>query len=105
DVVLGTQAGDGDRVSDPKTAFSPGDRTIIASVVTEAPAANSGELRARWTFQDGQLIEETSERFNLDGPGVTNFHITNEQDWPAGNYRLEVSLDGDVVQTREFTVQ
>lgn len=104
EIVLGTQASDSERVADPKTDFAPTDRTIIASVITQASADHSGELRARWTFQDGQLVEESSQRLDFSGPGVTNFRINNTENWPVGKYRIEVSLDGNVVQTREFNV-
>ena len=104
DVVLGTAAEPNERVSDAKTTFAPGDRTIIASVVTESDTPTRGSLTARWTFEDGQLVDETTEQFDFSGPGVTNFRIENPEDWPAGRYTLEVSQDGSVVQTREFTV-
>lgn len=104
EIALGTQASGTERVTDAKTDFAPTDRTIIASVVTQSSAPSSGELRARWTFQDGQVVDESTERFDFSGPGVTNFRVTNPENWPVGKYRVEVSLDGNVVQTREFTV-
>jgi len=105
EVVLGTEATGNERVAEPKTTFARTDRTIVASVVTRADAPAATDVRARWTFQDGQLVDETSQRLNLSGPGVTNFRISNEEDWPAGTYTVEISMDGNVVQTRQFTVQ
>lgn len=105
EVVLGTAATGNERVAEPKTTFARGDRTIIASVVTRADTPTEAEMRARWTFQDGQLVDETSQRLNLDGAGVTNFRVNNQEDWPAGTYTVEIALDGNVVQTRRFTVQ
>ena len=40
-----------------------------------------------------------------DGANVTTFHIAKPDGWPVGKYKLEVSLDGAVVQTREFEVK
>lgn len=105
DVLLGTQAEGAGRVADPKTTFAPGDRTIVASVLTDAAAPANGTLRARWTYQDGQLVDETSQTLDTDGAGVTNFRIANQEDWPTGTYTVEISIDGEVAQTREFTVE
>ena len=105
EVVLGTEASGNERVAEPKTTFARSDRTIVASVVTRADTPAETEVRARWTFQDGQLVDETSQRLNLSGPGVTNFRVNNQEDWPAGTYTVEISLDGNVVQTREFVVR
>ncbi|WP_129137091.1 hypothetical protein [Luteimonas sp. YGD11-2] len=105
EVLLGTEASGNERVAEPKTTFARSDRTIVASVVTRADSPAETEVRARWTFQDGQLVDETSQRLNLSGPGVTNFRVNNQEDWPAGSYTVEISLDGNVVQTQQFTVQ
>ena len=61
------------------------------------------ELVATWTFQDGQVVD-TQEKVVPAGPQVTDFSITKPDGWPAGNYTLQVSKDGMVLQTREFTV-
>jgi hypothetical protein len=36
---------------------------------------------------------------------VTTFHISKPDGWPAGSYKVEISLDGTVVDSRDFTVQ
>ncbi|QCO66618.1 hypothetical protein E5843_00240 [Luteimonas yindakuii] len=105
EVVLGTAATGNERVAEPKTTFARSDRTIVASVVTRADTPTATDVRARWTFQDGQLVDETSQRLELSGPGVTNFRINNQEDWPAGTYTVEISMDGNVVQSQQFTVQ
>ena len=64
-----------------------------------------GKLAAKWTFQDGQTVHEDSRDLNLTGDGVTAFQISKPDGWPTGKYKVEVSLDGSVVQTREFDVK
>lgn len=108
DVQLGTEAGTDRRIAEPRTGFAADDDTIVAAVHTSTgtqadPA--SGTLTARWTYQDGQLVDERTETFSFTGEDVTNFRIVNPDAWPSGSYTLEVSLDGDVVETREFTVE
>ena len=50
------------------------------------------------------MHEETKD-ITFSGDGVTNFQISKPDGWPAGKYRLEVLLDGTVVQTRDFDVK
>ena len=50
-------------------------------------------------------MNQESKTFNFTGPGVTNFQISKPDGWPVGRYRVEISLDGSVVQTRDFEVR
>jgi hypothetical protein len=89
------------------STFAAGD-TITASVMTStgSPTASAtGTLAARWTYQDGQVVNQESKTFQFTGPGVTNFQISKPDGWPVGRYKVEISLDGTVVQTREFEVR
>ena len=99
-VDLGSAVGDDNRISVPTSTFT-GSNTIHASVLTDGPAG--GTLVATWTFQDGQVVD-TQEKEVPAGPQVTDFSITKPDGWPAGNYKLEISNGGMVVQTREFNV-
>ena len=102
EVQLGNELGTDKRVKTAMTAFATKD-TIFAAVVTEgtAPAA---ELTARWTFQDGQLINETKRSIVPTGKEVTEFSIQKPDGWPAGDYKLEITLDGKPAETRTFKV-
>jgi hypothetical protein len=42
---------------------------------------------------------------NFTGNGVTDFQISKPDGWPTGKYKVEVSLDGAAVQSREFEVK
>ncbi len=37
--------------------------------------------------------------------GVTDFLINRPDPWPTGRYKVEIMLDGALVQTREFEVK
>ena len=89
------------------STFATGD-TITASVMTSTgspTAAATGTLGARWTYQDGQVVNQESKTFQFTGPGVTNFQISKPDGWPVGRYKVEITLDGVVVQTRDFEVR
>jgi hypothetical protein len=78
--------------------------TIYVSVATEGSAAGS-RLTARWTFEDGQVVDESSHTIAATGPAVTEFHISNPGGFPAGRYKVEIQLDGRSVETEEFTIR
>jgi hypothetical protein len=90
------------RVVEAKTSFAPTD-TIYASVATTG-AATSATLMARWTFEDGQIVNESTQTITPTGPAVTEFHVTKDTPWPAGKYRVEILLNGTSAMTKEFTV-
>ena len=103
EVQLGTALGADKRVAEAKTAFTPKD-TIFASVATEGTASNA-ELVARWTFQDGQVVNETRRAIAPAGKEVTEFSIQKPDGWPAGTYKVEISLNGKPADSKSFTVQ
>ncbi len=107
-VDLGNAVGADMRVTAPMSAFAPKD-TIYAAVSTGTsdPAASvASKLGAKWTHVDSnQVVHEESKDLTLAGDGVTNFQISKPDGWPTGNYKLEIMMDGAVVQTREFAVR
>src|SRR5687767_14112268 len=103
DVQLGTAVGADRRIAVTANVFRPTD-TIYASVVTTG-SAPSATLTARFTYQDGQLVNESSQTIAPTGSDATEFHISKPDGWPAGRYRVEVLLDGRSVSTKDFQVQ
>lgn len=107
-VDLGNAVGADMRVSAPMTTFAPKD-TIYAAVSTGTsdPAASvASKLGAKWTHVDSnQTVHEESKDLALAGDGVTDFQISKPDGWPTGKYKVEIMLDGAVVQTREFDVK
>ena len=39
------------------------------------------------------------------GPAVTEFHIAKPDGWPLGKYKVEILLNGQTAQTKDFTVK
>lgn len=106
-VDLGTAVGADNRVTTPATTFATSD-TIHASVATASADPSTpvdGKLTARWTYQDGQLVDELSQDYSFTGTGNTAFQVSNPSGWPVGKYKVEILLDGEVVQTRDFEVK
>ena len=99
DVALGRSIGPDNRVVEEIGDFAPAD-TIYATVETEG--TGSGTLTARYTFEDGQVIDEGSQ--SVSGAGVTEFHVSNPDGWPAGHYEVIISVDGEEVERSGFDV-
>ena len=103
DVELGRGLGADKRVTNATDQFRPND-TIYASVATEGSAA-SATLTARWTYEDGQVVDSTSQTISPSGSATTEFHISKPSGWPKGRYTLQVLLDGREGATKDFRVQ
>ena len=107
-VDLGNAVGADMRVTAPMSTFAAKD-TIYAAVSTGTsdPAASvAGKLGAKWTHVDSnQTVHEETKDLTFAGDGVTDFQISKPDGWPTGKYKVEIMLDGAVVQTREFEVK
>ena len=102
-VSVGNSVDASQNVAAPMTTFAPGD-TIYASVMTKGAAPNAA-IAVRWTFGDGQLIDESSQSIVPTGAAITTFHIAKPEGWPVGKYKVDVSLDGKPVGSQEFEVK
>ena len=103
DVTLGRAIGSDKAVTDPTDNFRRND-TIYASVATEGAAASTS-LRARWTYSDGQVVDETTRTIAPNGRAMTEFHIAKPDGWPPGNYQVEIFIDGKSAETKKFEVK
>ena len=90
-------------ISDSSNSFKATD-TIYASIATAGSAATA-TLKARWTYQDGQVVNESTQTIAPTGDARTEFHISKPDGWPPGKYKLEVFLNGSSSATKDFEVQ
>ena len=90
-------------INDNTDSFKPND-TIYASIVTEGTAATA-TLKARWTYQEGQVVNESTQTIAPTGDARTEFHISKPDGWPPGKYKLEVFLNGSSAATRDVEVE
>ena len=103
DVKLGRALGADKRLTDETDDFRPGD-TIYAVVETRGTGPNTS-LQARWTYQDGQVVDESSRSIAAAGEDVTEFHISKPGGWPKGKYKVEISLNGAAAESEDFEVK
>jgi hypothetical protein len=103
DLELGREIGATRHVVAEVSEFRPDD-TIYAVVSTRG--TGTGSLTARWTFEDGQVVDETKQDVApADGQAVTEFHVAKASGWPVGKYKVEILVNGNVVESEEFTVK
>jgi len=107
-IDLGNAVGADMKIATPMTTFGPKD-TIYASIGTSTsdPAASvPGKLSVKWSHVDSnQTVNEEARDLTLMGMNNTEFHIAKPSGWPTGKYKVEVALDGNVVQSREFEIK
>jgi len=103
DIDMGRHIDAEKKISDKTDDFAPKD-TIYASIHTTGAATNK-TIAAKWTFQDGQTVDEHSTTVSPTGDGYTEFHIAKPSGWPKGKYTIHVMIDGAEVRTKDVTVK
>ncbi len=84
-------------------SFTPGD-TVFASVILSGPAEPT-QVTARWTSADGQLVAESTETVTAGQlETAAMFHMVKPAGLPPGTYRVDILANGQVLNTKEFTV-
>lgn len=101
-VTLGNAVDASQNVSMTAKRFGTKD-TIYAAVATTGTAPNAA-LVARWTFGDGQLVDESSQSIAPTGPAVTTFRVAKPDGWPVGNYKVAITLDGKPAASQDFEI-
>ena len=102
DVSVGSSINADRSVRSPMSSFAPTD-TIYASVATEG--TGSGSLTARWQFEDGQVVDETTQSISPSGTGHTEFHISMPDGFPSGAYTVEILVNGQRAATESYAVR
>ncbi len=103
DVKLGKRLGADKQVADETDTFGTRD-TIYASVHTTG-FSSGARLTARWMFESGQQVDERTETIAPTSDTYTEFHIAKPSGWPPGKYMVHILLDGQEVQTKDFSVK
>lgn len=103
DVKVGRGLGADQRLTEETDELRPAD-VIYAVVETQGSGPNTA-LQARWTYEDGQVVDETSRNISAAGDDVTEFHISKPSGWPKGKYKVEILLNGTPTASEDFEVK
>lgn len=101
-VQLGSTIDANNKIVASGDTFAPRD-----SIYAEVDTAGSGQatLAAKWSYQDGQTVHEDSKTLDASGAQTTVFMINRPSGFPAGNYKVDISLDGRQVASKDFSVK
>ncbi len=104
DIQVGKGVGSDKKVGDQTTSFGVRD-TIYVAVITEG-AAKDAKLTAKWTYNDKQVVKESSQTISpTGGETATEFHVDKKSAWPKGKYKVEVMLNGVSAGTKDLEVK
>jgi uncharacterized protein (UPF0333 family) len=101
-VELGSTVGADNKVVASSASFAPKD-TIYASVDTSG--SGHATLAAKWSYQDGQVVHEDSKTLDAMGPQTTAFMISKPDGLQPGNYKVDITMDGKSVASKDFSVK
>ncbi len=101
-IDLGSAVGADQKVTTATTTFSPKD-SIYAAVSTTG--SGNATIAVKWTYQGGQTVKEDSKTIAPTGPATTSFEISKPDGWPVGDYKVDVTLNGQPAGTKDFSVK
>ena len=79
---------------------------IIVSVKTDAATAANAAIDAKLTYQDGQVAGQQTANVKAEDAGTTNVEFTKATPWPAGKYKVDVTVNGQPAgMTQEIEVK
>ena len=83
------------------TRFKPDD-TVYVSLLSDEPG--EGTVTVKWIF-GGQVVSEAKKDVSYMRPAATEFHLQNSGGFPAGEYRVDILINGQPAGSREFRVE
>jgi len=79
---------------------------IIVSVKTDASTPANAAIDAKLTYQDGQVAGQQTATVVAEDAGTTNVTFSNANPWPAGKYKVDVTVNGQAAgMTQEIEVK
>ncbi len=92
--------------NDPTTVFAPTETFHCVGELKNAP--DNTALKAVWIATQVEGVSPDfliGEKELTSGSGTFHFQLSNDSPWPAGRYRVELYLNGELETTLEFEVQ
>src|SRR5690349_6621733 len=83
------------------TTFHPKD-TMYVSVLSNGRGA--GTLTVKWSLY-GRVINEVTKKVSYNDQAATDFRFQAADEFPIGEYTVDVVLDGKTIETRRVKVE
>lgn len=92
------------KIDDNTDTFHPADVVYLS---VETKGSGPVTLGTRWTFQENQVVSESSRTISPNGndPARTEFHIAKPEGLPIGKYHVVVLLNGTTAGEKDFEVK
>lgn len=88
----------------PTTTFKPSER--INALVKTVDAVPGNKVAATWWYvKTNQVIKSDTIALVEAGANNTQFFIERAKGWPAGDYRVDVTLNGGTPRQATFSVK
>jgi hypothetical protein len=100
---LGRSLDAGKTIKDETSSFQP--RETVYAAIKISGSANSGLVRALWTDERGQTIQDDTRIVTPSRGDSLTLQVAPPNGWTGGRYRLDVYLDDKLAATRNFTVE
>jgi hypothetical protein len=81
--------------------FRPKD-TMYVSVLSVGRGA--GTITVKWTF-GGRVVHEVAKKVSYNDQAATDFRFQAADDFPLGEYTIDVIVDGKTFETRRVKVE
>ena len=79
---------------------------IVVTITTDASVPVEAALAAKLTYQDGQTAGEENATIKAEDAGTTKITFKKASPWPAGKYKVDVTLNGAPVgMTQEVEIK
>ena len=99
---------DASTAGDEVETFSPSDRTVYC-IVELNDAQPGARVTSTWTLVDAGELKNRKigelEYTTTASRKTFDFHLTNPQDWPSGDYKVEIYLNGQFARSVEYQIE
>jgi len=98
---LGSKLNGDNTIATHTTRFKPDDH-VYAAVLTDN--TGSSAIHVQWSY-NGQKVSEEERTVSYKGAGATAFEFKSASEFPIGDYKVDVLVDGRAAASREFRVE
>jgi hypothetical protein len=82
-------------------SFHPKD-TMYVSVLSVG--RGKGTITVTWSLA-GRVLQTLTKKVSYNGQAATDFRFAAADDFPVGDYSIEVTVDGKTIETRRVKVE
>ena len=82
-------------------SFRPSDKMYV-SVLSDRPG--KGTITVKWSL-GGQVLHTAAKKVSYNGQAATDFRFEAADEFPVGDYMIEVIVDGKTIETRRVKVE